>query len=92
MVLKKIHKRKSFQVSYRRKGVYVFLSIGRKFYKHVPKTKRLRKKKGWFFCSECKTWFNRFWGSHGTCSDGGRLCNDCTTKRTEKILEKLRSK
>ncbi len=89
--MKSIHKRTSFHVSYKRKGKFVYLSIGRKFYKHVPKTKRLRKKKGWFFCSECKVWFNRFWGSHGTLSNGERLCNICTTKRTEKVLANLRN-
>ncbi|OMF38787.1 hypothetical protein BK133_00870 [Paenibacillus sp. FSL H8-0548] len=48
---------------------------------HVPKTKRLRKKKFWLFCVGCNKWFKRYKESYGTRADGKNLCRECVLKR-----------
>jgi formylmethanofuran dehydrogenase subunit E len=50
-----------------------------------PKTKRLRKKKFWIQCVECKEWFPRYKKTYGTKKDGKIYCHECIrgiSKRT----------
>lgn len=70
---------------------YMEITMGKRYTKQVPKTKRLRKKKMWYFCVECKQWFHRFKGNTAKLEGGGRLCKTCLRPRLEAILEKMKA-
>ncbi|MGH0601487.1 hypothetical protein [Bacillus mycoides] len=80
----------------KKNGKYKSINLSRKFYKNKPKTKRLRKKKFWLFCADCKKWFNKWeGGAYATRNDGGKVCNKCLVSRVERNLaerEKTKTK
>ncbi|MEF8680730.1 UNVERIFIED_CONTAM: hypothetical protein ORM23_11540 [Bacillus cereus] len=75
------------KVLIKKNGKYKSINLSRKFRKNKPKTKRMRKKKFWLFCVECKTWFNKWdGGTYATRVDGGKVCPSCFRSRMEKVL------
>lgn len=77
----------------KKNGKYKSVNLERRFFKHKPKTKRLRKKKFWFLCADCGKWFNKWEGTCAVRVDGGRVCPTCFRVRMERILaEREKSK
>lgn len=50
----------------------------------LPKTKRLRKKKFWFYCVDCKQWLKRNEVGRGTLKNGNFICTKCLAKYIKK--------
>jgi hypothetical protein len=72
---------KSPRTSQKKKGYKIFyLPKNKRGFQYVPKTKRLRKKKGWLLCSGCNHWFRKFDGTWATRKDGKYICNKCLIK------------
>jgi hypothetical protein len=54
----------------------------------VPKKKRMRKKRFWFFCGDCNRWFKRYEATWATGTNGKKVCHPCIIKRLDHSKEK----
>lgn len=54
-----------------------------------PKTKRLRKKKFWLHCGDCKQWFTQYSQTYGNRTDGKNVCHACIRENIRKARPDL---
>ncbi|AIW03202.1 hypothetical protein CPT_Mater45 [Bacillus phage Mater] len=72
---------------YMKNGKRVWITLPKRNHT-IPKSKRMRKKRLWALCGDCRHFFKTYEKSNGTRADGEKVCHSCLMIRVQAYLKR----